>query len=150
VPTSIVLVHDVAEFVEHTATALRAVGYAVTTFSDTMTAIDALENEQPVDILITRVNFAPGQPNGVAFALMARVRRPGLNVLFVGLPERFPYTEGVGVLLPAPVNRRRRCGGCRRLARQSLKATRSGGRGGLIVIAAKAVDPANPHQGNRI
>jgi len=23
--------------------------------------------------------------------------------LFVGLPERLPYTEGVGVLLPAPV-----------------------------------------------
>jgi CheY-like chemotaxis protein len=103
VPTSIVLVHDVAEFVEHTATALRAVGYTVTTFSNTMTAIDAMESEQPIDILITRVNFAPGQPNGVAFALMARVRRPGLNVLFVGLPERLPYTEGVGVLLPAPV-----------------------------------------------
>lgn len=99
---SIVLVHDVAEFAEHIAAALRTAGYTVTTFSDTMTAIDALENGQRIDVLLTRVNFAPGQPNGVALALMARVRHPGLNVLFVGLPERLPYTEGIGELLPAP------------------------------------------------
>jgi DNA-binding NtrC family response regulator len=100
---SIVLVHDVAEFVESTANALRAAAYRVTTFSDTMAAIDALGTDQPIDLLITRVQYPQGQPNGVALARMARVKRPGIQVLFVGVPERLPYTEGVGELLEAPV-----------------------------------------------
>ena len=52
-----------------------------------MAALDALENAQRVEVLITRVRFPPGKPNGIALALMARHKRPGIKVLFTARPE---------------------------------------------------------------
>ena len=102
-PSRIVLVHDVPEFADNTAVALRTAGYDVTVIADTMSALDFLDAKLEIDVLITRVGFPSGQPHGVALAEMARVKRPGIRVLFVGVPERRIWTEGVGELLPAPV-----------------------------------------------
>ena len=49
-----------------------------------------------------RVVFPEGQPNGVALALMARMKKPGVNVLSTALPEMQAHTEGVGEFLPDP------------------------------------------------
>jgi hypothetical protein len=54
-------------------------------------------------MLITRLQFPPGQPNGVALGRMARVKRPGVNVLFVGQQESREHADGVGEFLAAPV-----------------------------------------------
>jgi hypothetical protein len=54
-------------------------------------------------VLIARVLFPQGQPNGVALGRMTRLRRPEGKVLFVALPETQVHTEGVGEFLPAPV-----------------------------------------------
>jgi CheY-like chemotaxis protein len=99
----IVLVHDVPEFADTTAAPLRDAGYDVTVFMHTMSALHAFDAENGIDVLITRVGFSQGQPHGVALAQMARVRRPGIKVLFVGVPERREHTEGLGELLTAPV-----------------------------------------------
>lgn len=99
----IILVHDVPEFVDHTATALRTTGHDVTVFRDTMSALGAFDAGAGIDLLITRVGFAPGQPHGVALAQMALMKRPGIKVLFVGVPGRLEHTQGVGELLVAPV-----------------------------------------------
>jgi hypothetical protein len=48
---------------------------------------DALTDADRIELLITSVNFAAGQPNGVSLARMARMRRPGLTVLFIGEAE---------------------------------------------------------------
>jgi DNA-binding NtrC family response regulator len=76
-PARIVLAHDDPSFVADTVKALRAAGYEVAAFTDTMLALDALETARRVEVLITRVRFAAGMPNGVALSRMARVKRPG-------------------------------------------------------------------------
>jgi DNA-binding NtrC family response regulator len=101
-PARIVVVHDDPEFVENTRAALLAAGHDVRTFSDTMSALKALEAAQRLEVLITRVIFPAGQQNGVSLALMARRMRPGVKILFVALPETELHTEGVGEFLPAP------------------------------------------------
>jgi DNA-binding NtrC family response regulator len=102
-PACIVVVHDDPQFVETAVTALTTAGHDVRAYTDTMAAMEALDAPQRLEILITRVAFPPGQPHGVAFASMARVKKPRLRVLFVGLPENRGHTEGIGSFLPLPV-----------------------------------------------
>jgi CheY-like chemotaxis protein len=103
-PARIVVVHDDPEFIDRTVTALLAAGYDVTAFTDTISALAALEAAQWLELLITRVIFPPGQPNGVALARMARVKKPGVKLLFAALPETQEHTAGLGEFLPAPVD----------------------------------------------
>ena len=100
-PARIVIAHDDAEFVYKTAIALQAAGYDVRAFADSMSALTALEAAHRVELLITRVLFPEGQPNGVALGRMARVKRPGVKVLLVGRPDTEAHTDGVGEFLPA-------------------------------------------------
>jgi len=57
-----------------------------------------------VQLLITRVEFAPGKPHGVALARMARLKLPGIKVLFTALPQYAEHAEGLGAFLPTPVD----------------------------------------------
>ncbi len=82
-------------------TALRAASLEVVGFADPMTALDAIEASSRVRVLVTRVVFGPGKPNGVA---LVRVKRPGTKVVFVAREENAPHTEGLGVFLPRPLN----------------------------------------------
>ena len=100
-PARIVVADDDPEFVNNTVMALRGAGYDVAAFADSMSALAALEVAQLVEVLITAVEFPEGLPNGVSLGLMARLKRPGVNVLFVGGVKSLTYTEGVGELLPA-------------------------------------------------
>jgi CheY-like chemotaxis protein len=86
-PAQIVLVHDVEDFATETATGLRNVGYEVAVFTDPNAALDALEAAETVELLITRVNFPAGKPNGVSLALMTRTRRPNIRVIFAAVAE---------------------------------------------------------------
>jgi DNA-binding NtrC family response regulator len=103
-PARIVVVHDDPEFTERTAGALIAAGHDVRGFTSSMSAIEALEAAQKIEVLVTRVVFPEGQPNGVALALMATVKKPGVKVLFAARPEMQAHTEGVGEFLPAPAD----------------------------------------------
>ena len=47
-----------------------------------MEALNALEAAQRFEILITRVRFAPGKPNGVSLAQMAQAKQSAIKVLF--------------------------------------------------------------------
>ena len=101
-PARIVLAHDDPEFVHNTVTALRGVGYDVIAFADSMSALTALEAAQRVEVLITRVLFPEGQPNGVALGRMTRLKRPEVKVLFVARSDTQEHTEGLGEFLPSP------------------------------------------------
>ena len=83
---------------------LRAAGYDVVAFLDSMSGIDALEHPKRIELLITRVRFPAGTPNGAALARMARLKRPGIKVLFVSFPEVRQHTEGLGEFLPRPIS----------------------------------------------
>ena len=103
-PAQIVLVHDDKNFLEEVAAAFAAVGHDIAAFERSMTALSALERAARADVLITRLTFPPGNPNGVSLTLMARVKWPGIKVLFAGREQMRAYTEGVGEFLPSPIN----------------------------------------------
>jgi DNA-binding NtrC family response regulator len=103
-PARVVVVHDEPDFIDRTVAALRAAGHDVMAFSSSMSAIVALEHAQQIEVLVTRVIFPEGQPNGVSLALMTKMKKPGVKVLFAALPETQKHTEGVGEFLPAPVD----------------------------------------------
>ena len=103
-PASVVIVHDQPLFIGTVANALRKMGHEVTTFRDSMAALNALDNVPSFDLLITRVGFPKGTPHGLSLALTLKRKRPYLKVIFVGRSERVGYTEGIGELFPHPVD----------------------------------------------
>lgn len=103
-PAQIVLVHDDKNFLQEVAAAFAAIGYDIAAYERSMTALSALENAERADVLVTRLTFPPGNPNGVSLARIVRTRRPGIKVLFAGREQMREYTEGVGEFLPHPVN----------------------------------------------
>ena len=68
-PARVVLVHDDPEFTAMAVAALRqVVGCDLAWFSDSHSALDALEAAEKIELLITPAQFPPGQPHGVALA----------------------------------------------------------------------------------
>ena len=63
-PARVVVVHDEPEFAGKVATALRCAGHDVAVFADPMVALDALDAAANIEVLVTRIKFAPGKPNG--------------------------------------------------------------------------------------
>ena len=100
-PACVIFVHDDPAFLASAASAIQRSGYTVAAFSDPMQALSTLEKAKSAELLVTRAEFSRGKPNGVSLALMARVRRPGIKVLFMGRPEHDEHTRGLGDLLPA-------------------------------------------------
>jgi CheY-like chemotaxis protein len=98
-PAPVFLVHDEPQLIDQIAARLVHAGHDVAAFTSTMEALAALEATPRVDLLITGVDFAPGQPNGVALALMASMKRPGIKFLFTGAEPYAHYTEGLGELI---------------------------------------------------
>jgi CheY-like chemotaxis protein len=74
-PARIVIVHDEPDFADSLTTALRSAGHDVATFMDPQVGWNALDKAHRVELLITRVAFPPGKPNGVSLARMARYKR---------------------------------------------------------------------------
>jgi hypothetical protein len=84
-----------------------------------MSALNALEHPVQIEILIIRVRFPSGTPNGVALARMTRIKRPSVEVLFASFPERpashrnqrrgrkkAPLARGLGAIAGKDVNKR--------------------------------------------
>ena len=105
-PARIVLVHDDPTFTQSVVEALKTIGHDVVVFDDVLVAWEALREASTIEILVTRVQFGPGRPHGIALAQWARASRPRLRVLFTARPEYAPHAEGIGVFLPMPVEPR--------------------------------------------
>lgn len=104
VPARIVLVNDDETFLIAATSALKEVWRDVAAFSDPMAALGVLIDARTAGLLITRVEFAPGKPNGVALARMARAKRPDIKVLFTALAKYAEHAVGLGAFLPMPVD----------------------------------------------
>ena len=65
--------------------------------------IGLLERTERLELLVTCLDFPPGKPNGIAFGRMARLKRPGIRVLFVGPADLEKHAEGLGTFLTSPV-----------------------------------------------
>jgi DNA-binding NtrC family response regulator len=102
-PATIVIVHDNPTFRDPLVASLKASGHDVAAFIDVTAAWDALAAAERIEILVTRVDFGPGKPHGVALARSARMRRPTIRVLIVARPEYAEDAAGVGLFLPYPI-----------------------------------------------
>jgi two-component SAPR family response regulator len=102
-PAQIVIVLDEQDSSDRTAAMLQAAGYEAASLPDSMAALDALEGAARVEVLVTCVDHGTGKPNGVALARMARYKRPGIRILFVGAAEFAEHTDDLGVFMPSPV-----------------------------------------------
>jgi hypothetical protein len=102
-PARMVVVHDEPEFADPLAAMLGS-DQDVAVFADPMAALDALDTAQTIEVLVTRVRFASGQPHGIALARMARIKRPGIRVLFVARPEFAVDAAGLGTFMARPVS----------------------------------------------
>ena len=100
----VVLVHDEAEFIQNATEHLLRVGYDVVSYDDSMAALNAIEATDGVDLVITRVGMPAGTPNGISLFQVLRNTRPRLVVVFVGHPDREQFTDGIGELVPHPVD----------------------------------------------
>jgi DNA-binding NtrC family response regulator len=104
-PARIAVVHDEIEFTDRISAALRRAGYDVESFHEPLVALRTLERPHSADILITAcVRNSRTQPHGVALALMAKVKRPDIKVVFMAHPELIEYASEVGVALPIPIS----------------------------------------------
>jgi DNA-binding NtrC family response regulator len=102
-PARVVVVLDEPGFADETASALQAQGHDALALSDPMTALELLERAERLELLVTCLDFVPGKPNGIALGLMAKQKRPGIRVLFIGPSDLAKHTEGVGTFLTSPV-----------------------------------------------
>jgi DNA-binding NtrC family response regulator len=83
--------------------ALAKEGFAVETFTDSMAAVLFFDTPNPVDVLVTRIQFGKGRPHGVSLAYIAKRKRPGVKVVFVAKPEFAQDAEGIGEFHPMPL-----------------------------------------------
>jgi len=103
-PAAVIVVHDEQNTRDLAVMSLRAAFLDAVGFEDPIKALDAMETCSRVRVLVTRASFGPGKLNGVALARMVRMKLPGTKVVFIAREENAPYTEGLGVLLPRPLN----------------------------------------------
>lgn len=99
----VVVLRDAAAL-DALATAIAANGHAVQAFTDPMAALAAIEQPESADILITGLRFSSAKPNGLALAMMGRMKRHSLELIFICDPADAHYVADVGRCLPPSVD----------------------------------------------
>jgi CheY-like chemotaxis protein len=83
---------------------LRARGYEVVVALDYQPALAELEGTGPLDVLVTDI-VMPQRVNGLALSRMARMRRPGLPVVYMtGYDIPGVADEALGPILRKPID----------------------------------------------
>ena len=107
-PATIVIVYDNNRVRCAAILAIRAAGHDVAAFADPMTALDAVEQNSRVRVLVSRIDFGPGRLNGVALAQMLRVKqitqdgRSSLRPIFLDRSDNRHHATGIGAFVPVP------------------------------------------------
>lgn len=107
-PATIVIVHDNKTIRSAARLAIRSAGHDVAAFADPMTALDAIEANSKVRVLVTRIDFGPGRLNGVALVQMLRVKqitqdgRSSLQPIFLDRSDNAHHAKGIGAFVPVP------------------------------------------------
>jgi CheY-like chemotaxis protein len=100
----ILVVEDDRPFAEALGQVLRRAGFEVAVACDFRAALEILEAELPVDLLLTDI-VMPGSVNGIALSRMARLRRRDLKVVYLtGYNVPGVETEASGPILRKPVD----------------------------------------------
>jgi CheY-like chemotaxis protein len=84
----ILLVEDDPAFAYTIARFLRADGHDVVAFDGPIEALEELESDRRIDLLVTDIRLAEGMPHGFSLGRMAKLRRADLPVIFItGFPD---------------------------------------------------------------
>ena len=100
-PAHILLVDDEEGFRYAAAKALQTAGFEVVAVPDYRGALEMLEGDGPLDLLVTDI-VMPDRVNGFALARMARMRRLDLKVLYLTAYD-VPSHEAIGKVLRKPI-----------------------------------------------
>jgi DNA-binding NtrC family response regulator len=103
-PAPVLVAHDDEATRDLAVATLAAAGIEALCFDDPIAALEAIEKNSRVRVLVTRVDFGSGRLNGVALARMLQLKRPGAKIVFLALPSNAHHTEDVGEFLPIPLN----------------------------------------------
>ena len=83
---------------------LRKAGFDVTSAIGFQTALEVLETERPLDLLVTDI-VMPDGINGIALSRMARLRRRNLKVVYIsGYEVPGAEREALGPILRKPID----------------------------------------------
>jgi DNA-binding NtrC family response regulator len=94
---------------------LRDAGYDVSTAKDFRLALEVLEAERPLDLLLVDI-VMPGSVNGLALSRMARMRRKNLKVIYMtGYSIPGAEREALGPILFKPIGHARLIGEIERI-----------------------------------
>jgi DNA-binding NtrC family response regulator len=100
----VLLVEDDLTFREAMGQVLRRAGYHVSLAADFRVALEVLEGDRPIDVLVADI-VMPASVNGIALSRMARLRRRDLKVIYVtgyNIPDI--ENEALGPILMKPVD----------------------------------------------
>jgi DNA-binding NtrC family response regulator len=103
-PAPIIVVHDEPAVRDAAITALEGAGHECAGFADPMTALDAIDDNSRLQLLVTRVDFGKGRLNGAALVRMLQARRPSIKAVFVALPENERHTTDLGTFVAMPLD----------------------------------------------
>lgn len=81
--TPILIVEDDERYRRLMVRMLEGAGFAVTAAGDFAAAMEVIESEKEISLLIADVGMPPGTPHGASIATMAKYRRRDLKVLYV-------------------------------------------------------------------
>jgi DNA-binding NtrC family response regulator len=100
----ILMVDDDDAFREATAGVLRSAGYVVSLAPDYRLALEILESDKPIGVLLVDI-VMPDRVNGLALARMARLRRPDISVIYMsGYDIPGLATEALGPIIRKPAD----------------------------------------------
>ena len=100
----ILLVDDDEIFREATGALLRSAGYEVRLAPDHRLALEILESDDAVDLLVVDI-VMPDRVNGLALARMARLRRPKIKIIYLsGYDIPGLEAEALGPIIRKPVS----------------------------------------------
>src|SRR5262245_49281820 len=97
----ILLVDDDESFRYATQKLLTEAGFEVIAAPDYRRALDIINGDKPIDLLLTDV-VMPNRVNGFALARMAKMRRMSLPVLYMTAFD-VPTNEAMGKVLRKPI-----------------------------------------------
>jgi CheY-like chemotaxis protein len=100
----ILVVDDDRTLGEALCQVLRGAGHAATLATEFRTALEILEAERPLDLLLVDI-VMPDSVNGIALSRMARLRRHDLKVIYLtGYEIPGADREALGPILRKPVD----------------------------------------------
>ena len=95
-PAPVIVAHDDKATRELAVAALIAAGLTAVGFHDLMAALDAVEDDSRVRVLVARIDFGAGKLNGVALARMLKLKRPDVKSSFSRSPRIASTPRGWG------------------------------------------------------